>query len=180
VKDKIILEYRFTIHQILMILIVVGLFWLVIISLLLDVLTNNTLLYPLFFYPGYGLLITLAFSKKGFYKHNGQLYFAYFFLGLPFYKTAIDITKFPKLSVLRFKKSRKLPWFSVARPDAANDFTSYEINILNDSHTSRKIIMELKKEELIKPSLDFLTTHSELIHESYNPKTRRKRRFNKR
>jgi hypothetical protein len=95
-------------------------------------------------------------------------------MGFIIYKKSLDLSKTPKLSILKFNKSRKLPWFSIAQPDAAVDYNSFEVNILNDKHTKREIIMELKKEENLKPTLDFLISHCDLKYESYSPQTRRR------
>lgn len=178
--SKLVLEYKFTFHQKLVLLISVAALILMIVTLTIEIFELNDLLLFYAISASYPLLIVLAFIKRGFLIKGNQLFKSYFFLGIKIFNTEIDMSFYPKVSVLKFKKQRKLPWFSIARPDIATEFNSFEVNILNESHTKRKIIMELKKDKLIKPTLDFLTSNTRLVYETYNPKTRRRpRRRNK-
>ncbi len=170
---KKILEYRFTILQKMMLLIVVGLFWLTIQSLITGVITSHPMVNAFVFITGYAVLVVLAFSKRGFVVVDGQLFKAQFFVRIVISKSQIDMSKYPKLSVLKFRKTRKLPWFSVAQPDASVDFNSFEINILNEKHTQRNVLMDLKNKKNVNPTIDFLTSNTGLTFENYNPKTRR-------
>ncbi|MFY0604256.1 MAG: hypothetical protein JXQ93_09915 [Flavobacteriaceae bacterium] len=172
---KIILEYRFTNHQKITFLIYLGAPFLIIIFLLLRNSQNATdyIILSLCFIC-YAFLISIAFLKRGLLKMNSYLYKGSFFLGILFFKTQIDISKTPKIAVLKFRKSRKLAWFSDAKPDLAVEYNSFEINILNDSHTKRKPILDLKKKENIELTTNFLISNFDLKYENYNPKFRKK------
>ena len=86
-----------------------------------------------------------------------------------FIKKRIDISKTPKVAILKFKKSQKFAWFSAAKPDLATAFNSFEINILNDNHTKHKSIIALKKQDNVERAIKFLTTNFDLKNEVFSP-----------
>ena len=79
-----------------------------------------------------------------------------------------------KESLNKFRKSQKLAWFSGAKPDLAVEYKSFEINILNDRHTKREPILDLKKKENVEPTIQFLTSNFDLKYEKYNPNFRKR------
>lgn len=172
--EKIILENRFTIHQKITILLFIGAPFIISIVGLLKMGFNSNLNYKgylvlLLFLLLYFFLISIAFSKRGFINVHSDLYRGLFFREKLFLKKRINISDKPKLAVLKFKKSQKLAWFSIANPDLATEFNSFEINILNDKHTKREVIMELRIEDNVHRTVDFLTTNFDLRNETYSP-----------
>lgn len=168
--DKIILEDKYTTHQKITFLLYIGAPIIIIIVLLLKLELNyKGYLLLTFVITIYLFLISIAFSKKGFLKLNSKLYKASFFRGKLFFKKEIDISKTPKLAILKFKKSQKYSWFSDARPDLASDFNSFEINILNDRHTKIEALMDLSNEKIAQKAVDFLVSNFDLKFEVYSP-----------
>ncbi|EDM44797.1 hypothetical protein SCB49_14535 [unidentified eubacterium SCB49] len=168
---KIILEDRFTSHQKITFLIFIGAPFLIGIFSL-SVLSNlNYKGFLMLFVLGmiYLFLISIAFLKRGFIKLNSKLYLGSFFLGKLLFKKEIDISNTPKIAILKFKKSQKFAWFSVAKPDLADAFDTFEINILNDKHTKRHPIIFLKNKGNVAPTIDFLTSNFDLKNEVYSP-----------
>ncbi len=170
-NDKIILENRFSTHQRITFLLYIGGPFIIKFFLLLRSSSLNYIDFLLLIFCAavYLFLISIAFLKRGFIKIDSNLYRGSFFRGKLFFKKKIDITKTPKVAVLKFKKSQKLAWFSIANPDAATTFDSLEINILNEKHTIRKPVIDLKKEESMKKAISFLTTNFYLKQETYSP-----------
>jgi hypothetical protein len=171
--NTIVLEYRFTNHQKSMLLIFMGIPFTFFIFSSIERNTN----FP--FYISltislicYLLIIVTAFLKRGFLKRDGNLYITSFFLNKPITKTKIDISKKSKITVLKFNKSEKFAWFSIAKPDLSAKFRSFEINVLNDRHTRREIILDLKKKNNVQPTIDFLTSNFDLKYEKYAPNFR--------
>jgi uncharacterized membrane protein YoaT (DUF817 family) len=178
--SKLILEFRFTFHQKLVILISVAVLILLIITYIIEIFQLDDLLLIYTLIISYPLLIILALLKKGFLTKERKLFKSYFFLGFGIFNSEVNTNLYPKVTVLQFKKIRKLPWFSIAQPDAATDYNSFEINVLNESHTQRNIIIELKKQKNVKSTIDFLTAHTDLVFEKYSPKSRRTKRKRRR
>ncbi|MBS3738541.1 MAG: hypothetical protein KGY51_06060 [Psychroflexus sp.] len=170
---KIILENRFNIYQKIIILFVIGFSFLYAISNLLEFDLNfKGYILVIVFVLCYGFLMAFAFTKRGFTKINSKLYRASFVMGLILFKKHIYISEFPKIAILKFKKSQKLPWFYVSKPDLASDFNSFEVNLLNARHTKRNAILDLKKQKNLKPTIEFLTSNFKLKHETYSPSFR--------
>ena len=172
--DKIILEDRFTTHQKITFLLYIGAPFIIGIVGLIRMSLNSNLNYKgylalIILLIIYFLLISIAFLKRGFIKINSNLYRGSFFREKLFFKKRIDISKTHKVAVLKFKKSQKLAWFSAAKPDLATEFNSFEINILNDKHTKRESIIDLKKKDNVERTINFLTTNFDLKSEVFSP-----------
>lgn len=172
--DKIILEDRFTTHQKITFLLFIGAPFVIGIVALLRMGLKSNLNYKgylalIIFLIIYSLLISIAFLKRGFVKINSNLYRGSFFRQKLIFKKRIDISKTPKVAVLKFKKSQKLAWFSAAKPDLATEFNSFEINILNDKHTKRESIIDIKKKDSVERTIYFLTTNFDLKSEVFSP-----------
>ena len=172
--NKIVLEDRFTTHQKITFLLYIGAPFIIGIFSLIRMSLNSNLNYKgylmlVILLAIYFLLISIAFLKRGFVKINSKLYKGSFFRGKLISKKEIDITKTPKMAILKFNKSQKLAWFSAAKPDLATDFNTFEINFLNDNHTKRKRILDLKNKDNVEPVIIFLTTNFDLKNEVYSP-----------
>ena len=168
--NKIILEYRFTNHQKITFLLYIGAPFLITIFLLLrNSLNMKDYLILSLSIICYTFLISIAFLKRGFLKKNSNLYKGSFFLGKLFFKTRIDISEKPKIAILKLRKSQKLAWFSGAKPDLADEYNNFEINILNNRHTKREPILDLKRKENVEPTIEFLSSNFDLKYEKYNP-----------
>ena len=114
-------------------------------------------------------LISLAFSKKGLIKKENKIYKAKFFRGLTLFKRKIDLTDRPVASILKFKKSQKLAFFSAAKPDLNESFNSFEIFVLNKTHYKRDSIIYFKNESSAKKAIEFITQDFSLRHEVFSP-----------
>lgn len=71
---------------------------------------------------------------------------------------------------MKFRKSQKMAWFTIARPDLATTFNSFEVNILNKRHTIREPLLTLKKESNAENAIKFLTSKFDLKNEVYCPR----------
>ncbi|TYP70375.1 hypothetical protein [Aquimarina intermedia] len=168
--EKVILEDRFTTHQKITFLLYIGAPFIIgIVTMLKTNLTSIGFLVLLLFIAIYTFLVSVAFLKRGFVKIDSQLYRGSFVRGRLFFKTKIDISRSPKVSVLKFKKNQKFSWFSMAKPDLATDFNAFEINILNERHTKREAILSLKNKNNIERTINFLTSNFDLKSEVYSP-----------
>lgn len=170
--DRIILEHRFTTHQMLVILLGIG-FPLIITFItlcsLIPLMHFAIFLFLLINLLLYGILIAIASFKRGFYKKNSKLYKASFSRGKIIFKSKISLVNRPKLSILKFKKSHKYAWYNVANPDMASSFNAFEINILSENHTQRDCILILKNEDNANKAVEFLSNNFALKNEIFNP-----------
>lgn len=114
-------------------------------------------------------LISLAFSNKGLIKKEDKIYKAKFFQGFTLFKSKVDLTDRPVASILKFKKSQKLAFFSAAQPDLSESFNSFEIFVLNKTHYKRDSVMYFKKEVSAKKAIDFITQDFPLRQEVFSP-----------
>lgn len=168
--DKIILEDRYTGFQKVSFLFFIGAPILLIIYGLLTLnLSFQGYIVLTIAIAIYVFIVCIAFLKRGFISIKSKLYRGSFFRGKLFFKSHIDISKTPKVAVLKFKKIQKFAFFSVARPDLGSGFNAFEINILNERHTKREEIIMLRDEKNVKPCLDFLTSNFNLEHEVFSP-----------
>ncbi|MDT0295568.1 hypothetical protein ACFQ3R_02060 [Mesonia ostreae] len=170
--DRIILEHRFNTHQKLVILLGVG-FPLIITFItlcsLIPLMHFVIFLFLLINLLLYGILVAIAFLKRGFYKKNAKLYKASFFYTKLIFKSKIRLVNRPKLAILKFKKAQKYAWFNVANPDMTSSFNAFEINILSENHTQRDCILILKNEDHANNAVEFLSSNFPLKLEMFNP-----------
>ena len=172
--DRIIIQDRFTAHQKITILLYFGGPFIAAIIAQFIIGFSTSFSVGIFFKMSIFLLIYvflffIAFLKRGFIALDDKLYRVVFLGRIVLLKKYINLFERPKLSVLQFKKTQKLPFFSAARPDMANEFNSFEINILNDKHTHREAIIDIVDEQKAAATVTFLTTHFDLQHEIFSP-----------
>lgn len=114
-------------------------------------------------------LISLTFSKKGLIVKDEKLYTAKIFNDFILFKKKVDLEDRPVVSILKFKKRQKLPFFSVAKPDLDNAFNSFEVFVLNERHIKRDSVIYFKNEENAQMALQFITGNFPLRHETFSP-----------
>lgn len=169
-SNNIILESRFTSHQKIHITLIIGApFILIIVALLRMDLNYIGYIVLLLFVLIYSMMICLAFTKRGLLKKNSELYRGLYFKNTLLLKKKINLEDKTKVSVLKFKKSQKMAWFSVAQPDMASDFNAFDITLLNDKHTDKDALVSLSCEELAKKAIEFLEAKFNLAYEIYSP-----------
>ena len=168
-EEKLPLEASFNLHQ-KMILLGVSLLpgWFVV-ELSGRYLGLTGYLFLIFFLSLFFYLVSLAFSKKGLVKKGHKLYKAKIFNGVTLSKRKVDLTDRPVVSILKFRKSQKMIWFSIAKPDLAQSFNSFEVFVLNERHIKRDSVMYFESEENANKAVDFLTTGFPLKHEIFSP-----------
>ncbi len=168
--NSIILENRFTLHQKThLLLFMASPILLVIVVLAQEDLNVKGFSLLIFLFVLYCLIVLLSFTKKGFLKKNGDLYRGLFFLKYVVYKKKIALSEWSKISILSFRKSQKMAWFSAANPDIADNFNSSDINLLNDKHTRRETLVSLMNNALAQKAVAFLEENFKLKYEIYNP-----------
>lgn len=118
-----------------------------------------------------GFLICFTFSKKGLLKKKSKLFRVICFNNSVFFKTHIKLNDITDVSILYFEKSQQMALFSIAlNPGVSQTFYSKEINILNENHTYRNQILDLKKDENADQAVSFLEENFNLKHNEYNPR----------
>lgn len=168
--NKIILEDRFTTHQKIHIILVIGTPLILIIFFLIQMdLNYKGYLFLLLFIMLYLMLVCFSFTKRGLLKVDTNLYRGLFFYDKLISKTKINLEEKTKISVLKFKKFQKTAWFTVAKPDLGLNFNTFDINLLNDSHTIRNTLISLQSEVKSKETIEFLSEKFNLKYEIYNP-----------
>jgi hypothetical protein len=115
------------------------------------------------------MFISLAFSKKGLIKKGDKLYKGKFFFGTTIFRRKVNLHNRPVVSILKFKKSQKLSFFSAAKPDLGEQFNSYEIFVLTENHVKRDSVMYFKNEENAQKAIQFLTNDFPLRYEVFSP-----------
>lgn len=169
-KTEIILESKFTSHQKTHILMVFGLpIILVIVKLIslgLDV--KNSIL-TLLFVCLFLVSVSVTFLKSGLLKEQNSLYRGIYFLGKLIFKKKVSLEDKNKVTILKFKKSQKMAWFSAANPDLTLTFYRSDITLLNDKHTRKEMLVSLDNEHLTNEVLNFLEINFGLKHEVYSP-----------
>lgn len=168
-EEKLPLEPSFNLHQ-KMILMGVSLLpaWFVV-ELSERFLSLTGYLFLMFFLLLFFYLVSLTFSKKGLIKKGNKLYKAKIINGITLSRSKVNLTDRPVVSILKFKKSQKMIWFSIAKPDLAQSFNSFEVFVLNDRHIKRDSVMYFEREENANKAIEFLTTDFPLRHELFSP-----------
>ena len=169
-SNRILLENRFTTHQKLHLILSIGApFILIIFTLARTNLNYIGYLVLFIFILIYTLIVCLAFTKRGLLKKGSDLYRGLYFAEKLILKKKINLNDKPKISILKFKRSQKMAWFSVAKPDLASEFNAFDINLLNDKHTKKEMLISLTNNETAKKTIDFLSSNFDLQYEIYSP-----------
>ncbi|MFD1095594.1 hypothetical protein [Salegentibacter chungangensis] len=168
-KENLILEPSFNLQQQIIILGISLIPLMFIIALIEAKLNWKGYLTFTFVLLLFSYLFALAFSKKGMIKKGNKLYKAKFFRGHTLFRQKVDLSDRPVVSILKFKKSQKLAFFSAARPDLSESFNSFEIFVLNENHFKRDSVMYFEEEDSAKKAVEFLTTDFPLRHEVFSP-----------
>ncbi|MBU2995314.1 hypothetical protein KO500_02670 [Cellulophaga baltica] len=170
---KLVLESRFKTHQKIHLILTIGApFIFIIFSLItmgLNAIGNFILLVFILMYV---LLVCLAFTKRGLLSLNSELYRGLFFSDKLILKKKIDLNNKTDVAILKFKRSQKMAWFSVAKPDLASDFNAFDITLLNKKYTQKEMLVSLSNEAICKIAINFLEKEFGLQHEVYSPNFR--------
>lgn len=168
--NKLIIKPKFTLHQKIHLIIFVGSIPIIIIVEMLRINLNLLGYFTLlFFILIYFVIFSFAFSKIGFLKLHENLYRGLFVYGKLLFKKKIDLKNRNKIATLKFKRYRKLAFISRAKPDLSEKFNSFEINLLNEKHTERDLIIILENEIDSRKLISFLESNFTLKHENFNP-----------
>ncbi len=169
-SKKLILESRFTNHQKTHIILTIGGLPLIVIiySIVLGHNSTHQLITAISTII-YIVLICLAFTKKGLFKKGETLYRGLFFNKKIILCKKFDLTDKSKVSILKFRKTQKMAWFSDAKPDLGTNFISLDITLLNNKHTQKELLISLRKENKSKRTIEFLNKNFNLKEEIYSP-----------
>ena len=115
-------------------------------------------------------IISIAYARKGLKVKNGNLYRCLFLVGQLFMKKKISQKDKLDFSVLKFKKNKKMAWFSAAKPDLATGFDTFDVTLLNINHTKKDLLISVKKEKYADQVVKFLKKNTTLNHTTYQPK----------
>ncbi|MGM0636572.1 MAG: hypothetical protein ACQESK_10945 [Bacteroidota bacterium] len=119
----------------------------------------------------FSYIILLAFTKKGLMVHKGKLFRTCTFNSKVLYRKRIKTTGFTDISTLYFTKSQPMALMSVAlNPGISEEYQINEINLLNENHTHREPILNLKKKTAAQSAIEFLTRQFLLKENKYNPR----------
>ncbi len=144
--NRIILESRFIRHQKTHLILVTGLPVLLLIIKLTDIgfdFKDYVQLIVLFFV--FTLVIISMFFKRGFLKKKSELYRGLYCFGKLILKKKISLNNKDQVSILKFRKTQKMAWFSNANPDLALTFQKSDVTLLNEKHTKREMLISLVK-----------------------------------
>ncbi len=114
-------------------------------------------------------MITFIISKKGLLTNEKGFFKAYFAFGKLIYKQEVDLSNKPVASILKLRKSQNLPSAGIVYPSGNHNFYKFYVYLLNESHTSKTELIDLKKQENAKQIVDFLTKNIDLKSELYSP-----------
>ena len=167
---RLILESKFTTHQKLHVLLSLGIPVLIIIykiTTLESYFKTNALL--IFFILLLISVICSVFLKKGIVKENNNLYQGTFLFDKLLQKKKMDLNQKSKVSILKFKRSQKMAWFSVANPDASLTYLRSDVTLLNEKHTTKDVLVSLDDEEKANQVVAFLEEYFQFEYEVYSP-----------
>lgn len=166
---KVILEYNLNlvqkIHLTIILILVVGLYVLSK-NYLHDIVCFFATFFIIIFIFG---LVSLVISKKGLLIKNNMLFKAYFTFNYLILKKRIDLDGKSTVSVLNLRKKHNLPSVSIVYPSSNNSFIRFYVYLLNESHTRKDEVIDLKNENNAKQVVDFLTGNFQLKYEIYSP-----------
>ncbi|WKL47612.1 hypothetical protein Q1W71_21975 [Flavobacterium pectinovorum] len=116
------------------------------------------------------LFIFIILLKKGIVINQRNIFIGYFFLGLLIIKRKVQIEGMPLITLLTYDKKKNYnyvvrPW----EPKLEFKMKSFEINLLNVKHTSKKKLLRLENEESSTKAIEFIINNSELRFENYSP-----------
>lgn len=167
--EKLILEYRLTNHQKLVLSLVPAFLLFFITEMLSHSLNFRGYLLVLFCVLLFIFMIGRIFSRRGLVVKNENLYLGVFYFNTLIFKKKIDLSDWTKISILKFNRRQKYMFFSAAKPDLAYQFNSFDVCLLNDKHTRRRTLVSLKNEENVQNAIRFLSANFNLKFEVYSP-----------
>tara|TARA_R110002124_G_scaffold286715_1_gene468424 strand:- start:88 stop:609 length:522 start_codon:yes stop_codon:yes gene_type:complete len=168
-NDKITFEPRFSFHQRT---VLTGFFIISLIGTFNSIPTQSNIfeyLGLMFFVLLSLILLILVFSKKGLQKTGEKLYRTISFREIIIFKTRIELSDRPIVSLLKFRKTQKFAFVSSANPDQGESFNVFEIFVLNERHTKRDSVIYFKHKESANTAIEFMTKDFALKHEIFSP-----------
>lgn len=154
--EKLILEYRLTNHQKLVLSLVPAILLFFITEMLLHSLNFRGYLFVFLCALLFIFLIGIIFSRRGLVSKDNKLCLGVFYFNTLIFKKKIDLNEWTKISILKFNRRQKLAFFTSANPDLSEQFNSFDVCLLNNKHTRRRVLISLKNEENAQNAIRFL------------------------
>lgn len=167
--EKLILEYRLTNHQKLILSLVPIVLLFFIIGMISASLNFKGYVFVFLSILLFVYLVGMVFSRRGLVSKDNKLYLGVFYFNILFFKKQIYLGEWNKVSVLKFSRRQKLAFFTSANPDLSEQFNSFDLCLLNDKHTRRHVLISLKNEENVQNAIRFLSANFNLKFEVYSP-----------
>ncbi len=109
------------------------------------------------------------FFKRRLLKKESELYRGLYCFGKLILKKKISLNNKDQVSILKFRKTQKMAWFSNANPDLALTFQKSDVTLLNKKHTKREMLISLDSEDLAIKTIAFLENNFDLEYNVYSP-----------
>ncbi len=115
------------------------------------------------------VMLGIVFLKKGVVKEGSVLFKGTFLFDKLLLKKKVDVDQKSKVAILKFKRSQKMAWFSVANPDASLTYLRSDVTLLNEKHTTKDVLISLDDEEKANQVVSFLEEYFQFDYELYSP-----------
>ena len=130
----------------------------------------------LMFFPLSIFIMVNLLSKNGIVIDNNQLFTSKFIFKKPWYKRKVDMTGMTDISILKFNGKQKFMFVTAGNPDKAYSVELQKAYVLNEKHTTKKLLFEVNNEEIAQEAVNKISKEIGLNFEVYNPRFRSRKR----
>lgn len=167
--ETLLLEYRLTNHQKLILSLVPAILLVFIVETFSVFLNFKGYLFVILCSLFFIFLVGRVFSRSGLIAKNNKLYIGVFYFNILIFKKHIDLNDWTKISLLKLSRRQKLAFFTSANPDLSERFNSFDVCLLNEKHTRRLALTSLRNEDNAQNAIQFLNANFNLKFETYSP-----------
>jgi len=132
--------------------------------------------FHLMFFPLSLFILLNLMSKNGVVIDNNKLYKSKFIFKKVWFKKKVDMSGMTDISVLKFQGKQKYMFVVAGSPDRAYSVELQKAYLLNEKHTSKKLLFEVNDEEMAQKAVKTITQETDLVFNTYNPRFRSRRR----
>ena len=121
-------------------------------------------------------VIALLVSKEGILISERKLFNAQFLFGKPYWKSEVKLDGMSDVCIISYNLSQKMVFFSVANPDMAEEIKVSKIFVLNENHSTKRLVLSTRKIEHAELVVRSIQTELGLKLSHYHPPNVNRRR----
>ena len=106
------------------------------------------------FFPLSIFILLNLLSKNGIVIEKSELFTSKFIFKKPWHKRKVDMTGMTDISILKFNGKQKFMFVTAGNPDKAYSVELQKAYVLNEKHTTKKLLFEVNNEEMAQEAVN--------------------------